>query len=156
MFETTAIPDDLETCQQLLRELMEAYRQLDRVHGELLAISTDMRDSQEKLEQEKAALEETVKELTHRLYGRRSERLESSPGQLTLSFGEEDPVVILPDVEEDKAFVEQYEQRRRQGRKRKRRGRACRPADASPNITNAVRNGSSRRCRKGSVWKTAN
>lgn len=119
MFETTAIPDDLETCQQLLRELMEAYRQLDTVHGELLAISTDMRGAQEKLEQEKAALEETVKELTHRLYGRRSERLESSPGQLALSFGEEAPVEVLPDVEEDKAFVEQYEQRRRQGRKRK-------------------------------------
>ena len=62
MFETNAIPDDLETCQRLLRELMEAYGQLEKVHGELLAISTDMRDSQEKLEQEKAALEETVKE----------------------------------------------------------------------------------------------
>ena len=52
MSETLHIPDDLETCQQLLRELWEAHRRLQEVHAELLATCTSMQESQEELEHE--------------------------------------------------------------------------------------------------------
>ena len=42
MSETPPIPDDLETCQQQLRELLQ-------VHEELLATCGSMQDSQQKL-----------------------------------------------------------------------------------------------------------
>ena len=101
MSETLIIPDDLETCQQLLRELWEAYRRLREVHAELLATCTSMQESQAKLEQEKETLEETIKSLMHRLYGRRSERLPSSPDQLPLDFGDGEPIEVVPDVSAD-------------------------------------------------------
>ena len=42
---TLIIPDDLETYQQLLRELWKAHRRLQQVHAELLATCTSMQDS---------------------------------------------------------------------------------------------------------------
>jgi transposase len=119
MSETLIIPDDLETCQQLLRELWEAHRRLQQIHAELLATCTSMQDSQEKLQQEKATLEETIKSLMHRLYGRRSERLPSSPDQLPLDFGEGEPIEVVPDVSADEAIVEEYQQKRRRRRRKK-------------------------------------
>ena len=119
MSETLIIPDDLETCQQLLRELWEAHRRLQQVHAELLATCTSMQDSQEQLQQEKATLEETIKSLMHRLYGRRSERLPSSPDQLPLDFGEGEPIEVVPDVSADEAIVEEYQQKRRRRRRKK-------------------------------------
>ncbi len=119
MSETLIIPDDLETCQELLRELWEAHRRLQQVHAELLATCTSMQDSQEKLQQEKETLEETIKSLMHRLYGRRSERLASSPDQLPLDFGDGEPIEVLPDGSEDEAFVEAHQQKRRRRRRKK-------------------------------------
>jgi transposase len=55
----------------------------------------------------------------HRLYGRRSERLTSSPDQLPLDFGEGDPIEVVPDVSADQALVEEYQQKRRRRRRKK-------------------------------------
>jgi transposase len=119
MSETLILPDDLETCQQLLRELWEAHRRLQQVHAELLETCTSMQDSQEKLQQEKATLEETIKSLMHRLYGRRSERLPSAPDQLPLDFGDGEPIEVVPDASTDEAIVEEYQQKRRRRRRKK-------------------------------------
>jgi len=119
MTETLIIPDDLETCQQLLRERWEAHRRLREVHAERLATCTSMQDSQEKLEQEKERLEETVKSLMHRLYGRRSERLPNSPDQLPLDFGDGELIEVVPDLSEDETFVEEHQQKRRRRRRKK-------------------------------------
>jgi transposase len=123
MSESLFIPDDLETCQQLVRELAEVNCRLQQVYDELLATCTSMQDSQQKLEQEKETLEETIKELMNRLYGRRSERLKSSPDQLPLDFGDGDPIEVVPDVTEDEAFVDDYKKKRRRRRRKKPGGR---------------------------------
>ena len=118
MLESLDIPDDLETCQQLLRELSVAYARLHEVYEELLATCTSMQDAQLKLEQEKETLELTIKELMHRLYGRRSERHADSPDQMSLDFGDDEPIEVLPDVTEDEEFVAEYEEKRRRRRRR--------------------------------------
>lgn len=119
MLETFEIPDDLPACQELVRELAAAYRRLEQVHEQLLATCTSMQESQAKLQQEKETLELTIKELMNRLYGRRTERHDSCPGQMPLSFGEEDPVEVMPDLSKDEEFVAQHEEKRR----RRRRGK---------------------------------
>ena len=86
MLESLDVPDDLPACQQLLRELFETNRRLQQVYEELLATCTNIQDSQLKLEQEKEELEQTIKELMNRLYGRRTERYQVSPDQLSLAF----------------------------------------------------------------------
>lgn len=121
MCETLSLPDDLETCQQQLRALWEAYRRLEEVHAELLATCTSMQDTQQKLQHEKETLEQTIKELMHRLYGRRTERVTSSPDQLPLAFGDDEPIAVVPDVTEDEAFVEAHQQKRRRRRRRRQR-----------------------------------
>jgi transposase len=123
MSESLPLPDDLETCQQQLRELHEAHRRLQEVYEELLATCTSMHESQQKLEQEKETLEETIKELMNRLYGRRSERLKYSPDQLLLEFGDTEPIEVVPDVTEDEAFVEEHKKKRRRRRKKNPGGR---------------------------------
>jgi transposase len=122
MLEELDIPDDLEACQQLLRELFEANRRLQQIYEELLATCTDIQESQLKLEQEKEELEQTIKDLMHRLYGRRSERYTASPDQLPLDFGEGQPVEILPDVTDDEVFVAEYETKKKRRKKKKRGG----------------------------------
>jgi len=52
MSESRPIPDDLEACQQELRETRRAYAQLERQHQELLDTCTSIQDAQEKLLQE--------------------------------------------------------------------------------------------------------
>ena len=123
MFDGMEIPDDLETCQQLLRDLSAAHDRLREVYAELLATCTSMQESQSKLEQEKEDLELTIKELMNRLYGRRSERHQVSPDQLVLDFGEGDPVEVVPDVTEDEQFVAEHEGKKRRRRRKKRGGR---------------------------------
>ena len=113
MLESLEIPDDLESCQQLLREVAAAYDRLQQIHQELLDTCTSMQNSHEKLEQEKEELEETIKELMNRLYGRRSERHKFSPDQLGLDFGECDLVEVVPDVQEDEQFVAEYEKQKK-------------------------------------------
>jgi transposase len=119
MSETLPIPDDLEACQQQLRKLHEAHRRLQEVYEELLATCGSMQDSQQKLEQEKETLEQTIKELMNRLYGRRSERLKCSPDQLPLDFGEDEPVEVVPDLSDDEEFVEEQQQKRKKRRRKK-------------------------------------
>lgn len=121
MSETLLIPDDLETCQEQLRKLHEAHRRLQEVYEELLATCGSMQDSQQNLKQEKETLEQTIKQLMNRLYGRRSERLKCSPDQLTLDFGEDDPVEVVPDPEQDEAFAEEQEEKKQKKRRRRRR-----------------------------------
>ena len=119
MLESLDIPDDLASCQQLLRELFEANRRLQQIYEELLATCTNIQDSQLKLEQEKELLEQTIKDLTHRLYGRRSERHILSPDQLSFDFGEGEPVMVIPDVTDDEAFVAEHEEKKKKRRKKK-------------------------------------
>jgi transposase len=123
MLDFQDIPDDLATCQELLRGLKAAYERLQRVYEELLDTCTTMQESQLKLEQERDELELTIKELMHRLYGRRSERHTASPDQLPLDFGDGEPVDIIPDVTDDQEFVEEHEQKKRRRKRRKRGGR---------------------------------
>nr|HPM84893.1 IS66 family transposase [Candidatus Anammoximicrobium sp.] len=118
MSETPFLPNDLESCQQQLRELWKAYRRLEEVHAELLATCTSIQDAQQKLEQEKETLEQTIKELMHRLYGRRTERLESSPEQLPLDFGDDAPIEVVPEASEDEAVVAAHGQQKRRRRKK--------------------------------------
>lgn len=122
MLEILDIPDDLAACQQLVRELFAANRRLQQIHEELLATCTSIQDSQIKLEQEKEQLEQTIQELMHRLYGRRSERHSASPDQLSLDFGEGEPVVVIPDVTDEEAFVAAHEEKKKRRQKKKRGG----------------------------------
>lgn len=120
MLEVQDLPDDLQACQQLLCELSSAYDRLQQIYEELLATCTIVQDSQLKLEQEKEALELTIKELMNRLYGRRSERHKVSPDQVPLDFGDGDAVPVIPDVTEDEAFVAEHNEKKRRRRKKKR------------------------------------
>jgi len=122
MLESLDIPDDLASCQQLLRELFDAHRRLQQIYDELLATCTNIQDSQLQLKQEKEELEQTIKELMHRLYGRRSERHVASPDQLSLDFGESDPVEVIPDVTDDETFVAEHEAKQKRRKKKKRGG----------------------------------
>jgi transposase len=123
MSDTILIPDELETCQQQLRQVSEAHRRLQEIYAELLDTCTSMQDSQQKLEQEKDELEEQIKELMNRLYGRRSERhMESSPDQLLLDFAEGEPIEVVPDSTEDEAIVENHNRKKKRGRRKKNHG----------------------------------
>ena len=123
MLEQQDLPDDLQTCQRMLLELSTAYERLQQVHDELLDTCTSMQESQQKLEEEKVELEETIKELMNRLYGRRSERHKFSPDQIPLEFGEGDVVAAVPDLTEDEEFVAGHEQKKRRRKRKKRGGR---------------------------------
>jgi transposase len=123
MLEQQDLPDDLQTCQRMLLELSTAYERLQQVHDELLDTCTSMQESQQKLEEEKVELEETIKELMNRLYGRRSERHKFSADQLPLEFGEGDVVEAMPDVTEDEEFVADHEKKKRRRKRKKRGGR---------------------------------
>jgi transposase len=125
MLESQDIPDDLETCQQMLRDLSAAHERLRQIYEQLLDTYASVQDSQEQLKQEKDELEQTIKELTTRLYGQRSERLKFSADQLSLEldFGEKELVTVVPDVTEDEEFVEQHEQKKRRRKRKKRSGR---------------------------------
>ena len=74
MLDFTEVPDDLEACQQLLRDLMAAHQRLQQVYEELLSTCATVQQSEQKLQQEKEELEQTIKQLMGRLYGRRTER----------------------------------------------------------------------------------
>ena len=120
MLEVQDLPDDLQACQQMLCELSAAHERLQQIYEELLATCTSVQDSQLKLEQEKEALELTIKELMNRLYGRRSERHKCSPDQVPLDFGDGDAIPVIPDVTEDEAFVAEHDEKKRRRRKKKR------------------------------------
>ncbi len=123
MLDQQDLPDDLQACQRMLLELSAAYERLRQVHEELLDTCTSIQELQQKLEQEKVELEQTIKELMNRLYGRRSERHQVSPDQLPLDFGEGDVVEVEPDVTEDEQFVADHEKKKRRRKRKKRGGR---------------------------------
>lgn len=123
MLDQQDLPDDLQACQRMLLELSAAYERLRQVHEELLDTCTSIQELQQKLEQEKVELEQTIKELMNRLYGRRSERHQVSPDQLPLDFGEGDVVEVEPDVTEDEEFVADHEKKKRRRKRKKRGGR---------------------------------
>ena len=53
MLELHDIPDDLPTCQQMLKDVVAADARLQQIHEELLATCTSIQDSQQKLEQKR-------------------------------------------------------------------------------------------------------
>jgi chromosome segregation ATPase len=127
MMELHDLPDDLATCQQMLRELLAAHERLQQVYEELLATCTSMQDERAKFEQEKEELEATIKELINRLHGRSSERQKYSPDQLSLDFGEGDVIEVVPDVTEDEEFVAEQDNKKKR-RRRRRKGSKGFPA----------------------------
>ena len=117
MFESRPIPDDLEACQQELRETRRAYAQLERQHQELLDTCTSIQDAQEKLLQENEEQHLTIQQLLHQLYGRRSERHKDARGQQHLDFGADGMAELVADVAgltPDEEIVVQYIKRRKQ------------------------------------------
>ena len=123
MLETLHIPDDLETCQRLLRELAEAHSQLERVYRELLETCANIQDSQQKLEQERDELQLTIKRLMNQLYGRRSERRKEGEGQKHLDFGDVDTTVVdmsIVSAADEEEVATKHVVRRRQHPKRPR------------------------------------
>ena len=98
MHAALVIPDDLETCQQRLRELAQAEAQWRRVHAELLDTCTSLQDTQQQLQQERDELQLTIQRLLHQLYGRRRERCQDAAGQQHLNFGAGDPAAPDPSI----------------------------------------------------------
>ena len=110
MDEVLVIPDDLESCQRLLRELLS-------VQVELTETCESLRDRQEKLEQENEELQLTIKDLLRQLYGRRSERFVEGRGQQHFDFGDEpflgDPSIVS--AAQQDPIIQEFVVRRRQG-----------------------------------------
>ena len=140
MDEVLVIPDDLEACQRLLRELLSAHVELSRT-------CESLRASQEKLEQENQEQQWTIKALLRELYGRRSERFVEGRGQQHLDFG-------------DDAFLGTPPSSPPPSRIRSFRSSWCVAARASSHeakscriIWNVGRNASSRDCPRESSWQ---
>ena len=121
MLEPHDLPDDLHACQQMLLDLSAAHQRLQQIYEELLATCTSMQDTHLKLEQEKQELEQTIKELMNRLYGRHSETSQVFSRSTRLDFGEGDLVEVVPDVKEDEEFVAKHEKKKRRRKRKKRR-----------------------------------
>ncbi len=119
--EELILPQDIETCHVLLCELHSAYTRLHQIYQALLDTCQTITQDREKLEQEKEKLERTVKELSRRLYGRKSERQTHDPNQRWLDFGEDTPVLVEPDPEEDRKIIEEHEEKKKRRRKKRRR-----------------------------------
>ena len=117
MSESLPIPDNLEACQQELRETRQAYAQLQRQHQELLDTCASIQDAQQKLLQENEEQQLTIQQLLHQLYGRRSERHKDARGQQHLDFGADETAELAGDVAgltPDEEIVVQYIRRRKQ------------------------------------------
>ncbi len=114
MHEALVIPEDLESCQRLLQAALASQ-------AELTSTCTTLHDHQEQLRQENEELQLTIKQLLHRLYGRRSERCVEGPGQQHLDFGDDgstsDPTIISAAQEDP--VIQEILVRRRVGRKRR-------------------------------------
>ena len=112
MDETLVIPQDLEACQRLVRQLLS-------VHVELTNTCESLRASQETLQQENEELQLTVKYLLRQKYGRRSERFVEANGQLHFDFGDDDSDPSLISAAEQDPMIQEFVVRRRKGRKRR-------------------------------------
>ena len=117
MSESLSIPDDLEACQQQLREVRQAYAQLERQHQELLDTCASIQEAQQKLLEENEEQQLTIQQLLHQLYGRRSERHKDARGQQHLDFGADEMAALVGDevgLTPDEEIVVQYTRRRKQ------------------------------------------
>jgi transposase len=117
MSESLPIPDTLEACQQELREVRQAYAQLERKHQELLDTCVSIQDAQQKLREENEEQQLTIQQLLHQLYGRRSERHKDARGQQHLDFGVDETAALAVDgvgLTLDEEIVVQYTRRRKQ------------------------------------------
>lgn len=123
MFDSGPIPDDLKACQQELREVRQAYAQLERKHQELLDTCASIQDGQQKLREENQEQQLTIQQLLHQLYGRRSERHKDARGQQHLDFGVDETAALAVDgvgLTPDEEIVVQYTRRRKQRAKQPR------------------------------------
>ena len=62
MSESLPIPDDLEACQQQLREARQAYAQLERQHQEVLDTCASIQDAHQKLLEENEEQQLTIQQ----------------------------------------------------------------------------------------------
>ncbi|MEK7995835.1 MAG: transposase, partial [Planctomycetota bacterium] len=110
MDEVLVIPDDLEACQRLLRELLSAHVELSRT-------CESLRASQEQLERENQEQQLTIKTLLRQLYGRRSERFVEGRGQQHFDFGDDaflgDPSIVS--AAQQDPIIQEFVVRRRRG-----------------------------------------
>ena len=114
MQEVLTIPEDLPSCQRLLRESLARQ-------AELTDTCATLQGDEEKLRQANEELQATVNHLLHQLYGRRSERFAEGHGQQHLDFGDGDlsDPSILSAAQQDPVFEELVVRRRKGGRKRR-------------------------------------
>ncbi len=108
MDETLVIPQDLEGCQSLVRRLLS-------LHVELSKTCESLRTSHEKLDQENAEMQLTIKYLLRQRYGRRSERFVESPAQLHFDFGDDDSDPSIVSAAEQDPIIQEFVVRRRKG-----------------------------------------
>jgi len=97
MFESGPLPDTLEACQQELREVRQAYAQLERKYQELLDTCASIQDAQQKLREENEEQQLTIQQLLHQLHGRRSERHKDARGQQHLDFSVDETAALAVD-----------------------------------------------------------
>jgi transposase len=117
MSESLSLPDNLEACQQELRQTRQAYAQLQRQHQELLDTCASIQDGQQKLREENEEQQLTIQQLLHQLYGRRSERHRDARGQQHLDFAAEETAELAgtaAPLTPDEEIVVQYIKRRKQ------------------------------------------
>ena len=121
MSDAMLIPDDLATCQEQLRAAWVLQAQWSETLATLKIEHETLKAQLESLQQENEEQQFTIKTLLHRLFGRRSERLDS-PGQLHFSFVVGEPlaaetVSALAALDQAEAeFVEQVIAKRRRNR----------------------------------------
>jgi transposase len=125
MSDAMLIPDDLATCQEQLRAAWALQAQWGETWATLQLEHETLKAQLESLQQENEEQQFTIQSLLHRLFGRRSERLDS-PGQLHFSFVVGEPlaaetVSALAALDQaDAEFVEQVIAKRRRNRQRPR------------------------------------
>lgn len=112
MHDARVIPEDLESCQGLLRAAWAEQTELSDA-------CTILQNEQEKLRQDNEEMQVTIQHLLRQLYGRRSERHVEGEGQQHFEFDQEpsDPSIISA-ADED-PIVEEVLVKHRKNRKRR-------------------------------------
>ena len=105
------IPDDLPTCQERLRAVLERLHHLERLLHDLERQLDETCATTEELRRSYACLKEEYLELKRLLFGPRRERLPEAPGQLHLFDADAPP--SLPDESADPAPAEEPPRRKR-------------------------------------------
>src|SRR5271157_4517282 len=97
------IPDDLPTCQELLRAALGRLRELERQLRDLESQLNETCSTSEELQRSYACLKEEYLALKRLFFGPRRERLPEAPGQLHLFHADAPPSV--PDESGDPEVV---------------------------------------------------